>query len=140
MLVRQLSSSGGEFVGKRIDSALTLNQLQNNSRSASSHGAFQGGDVVRRHEFYTRQQRLEIRPVFGLSGDRERPERPSVERIVQGDNFIFVRVLGTAVRPRHFETTFDGLRPGISEKRTFQPADARQTLRQWTLIGVVVQV
>src|SRR5208283_100684 len=88
--VRQLARLGHEFVGQRIDAALALDHLQYDAGGALGEGRLQRRDIVHRNELHTRNQWFEWLPVLGLAGDGKRPQRASVEGILERDNLVLL--------------------------------------------------
>ena len=106
----------------------------------SPTASLQRGDVVGRHELHARQQRLEIVPVLGLPGDRERAQRAAVEGVLQRDDLVLVGADLAAVRADHLQRAFHGLGAGVGEEAALEPADLGQPLGQRSLVLVVVEV
>src|SRR5579871_1856387 len=140
VLISELPRAGCELVSQRINSAFALNHLQNDARSAAANGRFQRGHIVHGHDVHARQQRLEIGTVLWLAGHRERAERAPVEGVIQGYDFVLIRVQQMAVSARHLEAALHGFGSGIGEKSAFETADACQPLRQPTLKRMVIKI
>src|SRR5207249_1825520 len=81
VLICQLASCSDVFIRQRMNSAFALHQLQYNSGSIVSDHLLQSTNIITNDEARAREHRLEIGPVLFLTGNRERTERASMERI-----------------------------------------------------------
>ena len=140
MTVREFARFGGELVSQRINPALALNHLDNHARGAPGKGRLQRGDIVGRNEPRARHERLEIPPVLSLAGNRKRPQRTPVKRVIERNDFVLIGVDGAAVGLGHFERAFHRFGARIAEKHPRKPAPLRQFFRQRPLVRVVIQV
>lgn len=69
--------------------------------------------------------------VFGLPAHRHGEQRAAVERVIEGDDFGFVRaVAGDGVMTRQFERRFVGLCAGVGEEHPVGEGGVDQFARQ----------
>ena len=104
------------------------------------HGGQQRLRIVDRHESDARQQRLERGAVVLVRGHRQRAEGPSVERVLERDEFRARFAAGVPVATGKLEAGFDRLGAAVAEKGARQPRQLRQPLRELPLQRVVEQV
>ena len=69
MAVGQLSRLAPVFGGNGKNAALALDPLDDDSRGPIGHRVFERRQIALGNESGAGQQRLELRPVLGLSGD-----------------------------------------------------------------------
>jgi hypothetical protein len=108
--------------------------------AAGGHGAFQGREIVARHEPRSGQQGLERLAIFFLAGDGQGAEGAPVEGVEQGDGLVFFGIELAAVGANDFERALHGLGAGVAEEDAIQAGDAGDALRQGTLVLVVIEV
>ena len=97
----------------RVDSALPLDDFQNDSGSFICYGFFQRFDIVEGYMAETRDQRL-----FLVERGRERPKRPTVKGAHGCDYFC-----SPGGDARELECCFHGFCPRVTKKDPLQPRD-----------------
>lgn len=81
------------------------------------HHRFHRGEIVERHVYDISRFGPKAVGIFGLSAYRDGKQRAAVKRVIERDDFGFVRtVAGNRIMTRQFEGSFVSLCAGIGEK------------------------
>ncbi len=140
-LAARLLDRIGHLLAERPNAALALEWFEDDGAGRLSDRRQQRFRILRRHELHVRQQRCERRAIVVVPRHRQRPHRPAVKRLLEGDDARPLRVLlRVPVAARELQARFDRLRAAVAEEGARQPREVRQPRREFPLQRVEVQV
>ena len=117
MFVAQRAQSFQEFRGCRGHAAFTLNRLDNNGAGVVVHHRFHGMQIVKRHVDDVGRLRAKPVGILRLAANGNGKEGASVEGIVEGDDFGFVRAMARCrVVARQLKSGFVGFGAGVHKQ------------------------
>ena len=88
MLIAECTHPLKEFVGCRVDSALALYRLQNNSTGFLIYQSFYTVQLIKFCETDSREQRFKRFLVMFVAGYRESSEASAMERMIHGNDLM----------------------------------------------------
>src|SRR5262249_51196037 len=136
LLLRKGARGAIELLGDGTDAAFTLNRLDQDGADVVRELSFEISCVVELHELETWYERLELLAILLLTCCRKSPANPAVERLIKRQD----AKLGSRVRPREFQASFDGLRPAVRKEGTIKSRYAAQLLGESSLIFVIDEI
>ena len=131
VVAARLGDRRGERRRQRPHAAFALDRLDDDRRRRSSTtAASSAAGSFGRHEADARQQRLERRAVVLVRGDRQRAERPAVERLLERDDLRARLAARVPVAARELQARFDRFGAAVAEERARQPRERRPAARR----------